>query len=68
MLKLLYHIVSGQKCWLETAGKVKNEIEQAKCKVKKFVLEKTGMLIDAPTHQGGNTNRGPQVDRFFSQV
>ena len=65
-LKILYHIVSGNThTWSEANPAVKASLKLAKMKVIQIVKRKTGMLLDSPTSQGGNTNSGPLADRFF---
>ena len=66
-LKLLYHLVSGQRhTWSESNPSVKSAVKIAKVEVIETVRQKTGILLDSPTSDGGNTNSGPVADRFFS--
>ena len=66
-LKLLYHVVAKQThTWSETNPKVKSALKKAKAEVIETIRRKTGILLDSPTSNGGNTNSGPVSDRFFS--
>ena len=60
MLKILYHLVSGQRIWSESNTFVCARVEEAKKKVR----GKIGMLLDTPGTTGGNTNCGPLANRF----
>ena len=65
-LKLLYHVVAKQThTWSETNPKVKSALKKAKAEVIETIRRKTGILLDSPTSNGGNTNSGPVSDRFF---
>ena len=64
--KILYHLVAGQKVWSESGNYASKFIEKAKKKCREHIRETTGMLIDTPTGNGGNTNCGPLADKFFS--
>ena len=65
-LKILYHLVAGQKIWSETDSSVKAEVASAKARVISHVRASCGgLLLDSPTTCGGNTNAGPVAKRFF---
>ena len=65
-LKILYHLVAGQKIWSETDSFVKAEVANAKARVISHVRASCGgLLVDSPTTCGGNTNAGPVAIGFF---
>ncbi len=66
-LKILYHLVAGQKTWSEANPLVRDAVTCAKKnEVIPSIKEKCGFVVDCPTQQGGNTNSGPVADKFFS--
>ena len=66
ILKIYYHLISGQKIWSESNPRVKERIADAKSEAIKHVKHHCGGLrIDSPTSSGGNTNTGPVAKRFF---
>ena len=67
VLKLLYHLVSGQThTWSETNANVKDAVAAAKKEAIDHIRNKCKFLVDCPTQIGGNTNTGPLSDKFFS--
>ena len=66
MLKLLYHLVSGQThTWSESNPRVKDAVKAAKQEVITHIRTKCGFLVDSPTTVGGNSNAGPVAEKFF---
>ena len=64
--KVLYHLVADLRDWSEK-GPNAARVKEAKVKCINHIREKTKLLIDTPSMQGGNTNDGPLADQFFSQ-
>ena len=66
--KILYRLQCGQKDWREEGVTlaVMGILKRAKKECIEALRETTTMLIDTPTHGGGNTNNGPLADSFFS--
>lgn len=66
MLKLLYHLVSGQThTWSESNPRVKDAVAAAKKQVITHIRKTCGFLVDSPTQVGGNSNTGPVSEKFF---
>ena len=67
VLKVYYHLISGEKIWSEANRLVKERIAAAKIlAISHIKVACGGLLIDSPTAAGGNTNTGPVARRFFS--
>ena len=67
MLKILYHLVAGQKLWSEANPFVKARVVDAKVEVINHIkMNCGGLLVDTSTTVGGNTNTGPVAIRFFN--
>ena len=62
--KILYHLIAGQKDWTE---KARNAcfLDSAKAECIQHIRDTTGILMDTPTGNGGNTNSGPLATRYF---
>ena len=65
-LRSLDYAQKIQKVWSESGNYASKFIEKAKKECIEHIRETTGILIDTPTGNGGNTNCGPLADKFFS--
>ena len=65
---VLYHFVAGAKTWSESGPHTPRFVAEAKKQCIDHIHTTTGMLIDTPTGNGGNTNCGPLADKFFSEA
>ena len=61
---MLYHLAAGQKYWSEDGVYAKIIIEGEKKACSDHIFEKTGMRMDNPSGQDGNTECGPLADLF----
>eukprot|EP00112_Aurelia_sp_Birch-Aquarium-sp1_P015467 Seg3426.3 transcript_id=Seg3426.3/GoldUCD/mRNA.D3Y31 product="hypothetical protein" protein_id=Seg3426.3/GoldUCD/D3Y31 len=59
-LKILYHLISGQKVWSEASKTVKSQVAEARIAAVSHIKSTcAGLLVDSPNAIGGNTNTGP---------
>ena len=66
LLKILYHLMCGEKVWSDASPSVKAKASEAYAEaIKRIKLSCGGLLIDSPMTQGGTSNTGPVARCFF---
>ena len=65
LLQVYYRLIAGSKKWGESDKRALMFVKSAKENAIDHLRKNTGMLIDTPTSNGGNTNNGMMAERFL---
>ena len=68
LLQIYYRLIAGAKVWGESDKHSLPFIKAANAKQEAidFLRKETGMLVDTPTSEGGNTNNGVMAESFLN--
>ncbi|CAL4174377.1 unnamed protein product, partial [Meganyctiphanes norvegica] len=65
LLLIYYRLIAGILFWGVSDSRLMPFINAAKKHAIEFIRRETGILIDTPTSDGGNTNAGNLAERFL---